>query len=48
MVDINEYKKDFKMSCEKAAAFLKEEKNEDAVKFFKKAKTSLENLIKFD
>jgi len=26
MVDINEYKKDFKMFCEKAAAFLKEEK----------------------
>ena len=48
MVDINEYKKDFKMYCEKAAAFLKEEKNDDAVKFYKKAKTSLENLIKFD
>jgi vacuolar protein-sorting-associated protein 4 len=48
MVDINEYKKDFKMYCEKAAAFLKEEKNDDAVKFYKKAKTSLESLIKFD
>ncbi len=48
MVDIKEYKKDFKMFCEKAAAFLKEEKNEDAVKFYKKAKTSLESLLKFD
>ena len=48
MVDINEYKKDFKMFCEKAAGFLKEEKNDDAVKFYKKAKTSLENLLKFD
>ncbi len=36
------------MFCEKASGYLKEEKNEDAVKFFKKAKTSLENLIKFD
>ena len=48
MVDINEYKKDFKMFCEKAAACLKEEKNDDAVKFYKKAKTSLESLLKFD
>jgi vacuolar protein-sorting-associated protein 4 len=48
MVDINEYKKDFKMFCEKAAVYLKEEKNDDAVKFYKKAKTSLESLLKFD
>ena len=48
MVDINEYKKDFKMYCDKAQAFLKEEKYEEAVKFYKKAKTSLESLIKFD
>ena len=48
MVDINEYKKDFKMFCEKAAGYLKEEKNDEAVKFYKKAKTSLESLLKFD
>ena len=48
MVDINEYKKDFKMYCDKAQSFLKEEKFEDAVKFYKKAKTCLESLIKFD
>ena len=48
MVDINEYKKDFKMFCEKAAGCLKEEKNDEAVKFYKKAKTSLESLLKFD
>ena len=36
------------MFCEKAAACLKEEKNDDAVKFYKKAKTSLESLLKFD
>ena len=47
-MDINEYKKDFKMFCDKAAAFLKEEKFEEAVRFYKKAKTSLESLIKFD
>ena len=47
-MDINEYKKDFKMFCEKANAFVKEEKPEDACKFFKKAKVSLENLLKFD
>ena len=46
MVDINEYKKDFKMFCEKAAGYLKEEKNDEAVKFYKKAKTSLESLLK--
>ena len=48
MVDINEYKKDFKMFCDKAGAFLKEEKYEEAVRFYNKAKVSLENLIKFD
>jgi vacuolar protein-sorting-associated protein 4 len=48
MVDINEYKKDFKMFCDKAAGFLKEEKYEEAVRFYNKAKVSLENLIKFD
>ena len=48
MVDINEYKKDFKMFCEKAAAFLKEEKNDEAVKFYKKANKTLESLLKFD
>ena len=48
MVDINDYKNDFKMFCEKANNFVKEEKPEEAVKFFKKAKTSLENLLKFD
>ena len=47
-MDINEYKKDFKMFCDKAAACLKEEKFEEAVRFYKKAKTSLESLIKFD
>ena len=47
-MDINEYKKDFKMFCDKAAGFLKEEKFEEAVRFYKKAKTSLESLIKFD
>ena len=47
-MDINEYKKDFKMFCDKAAAYLKEEKFEEAVRFYKKAKTSLESLIKFD
>jgi vacuolar protein-sorting-associated protein 4 len=36
------------MLCDKAAGFLKEEKFEEAVRFYKKAKTSLENLIKFD
>lgn len=40
MVDINEYKNDFKMFCEKAAGFLKEEKFEEAAKFYKKAKVS--------
>ena len=48
MVDINEYKKDFKMFCEKAAACLKEDKKDEAVRFYKKAKTSLESLLKFD
>ena len=48
MVDINEYKKDFKMYCDKAAGFLKEEKYEEALRFYGKAKVSLENLIKFD
>jgi len=48
MVDINDYKNDFKMFCEKANNFVKEEKPEEAVKFFKKAKTSLESLLKFD
>ena len=47
-MDINEYKKDFKMFCEKAAAFLKEEKNDEAVKFYKKANKTLESLLKFD
>jgi vacuolar protein-sorting-associated protein 4 len=36
------------MFCDKAAGFLKEEKFEEAVRFYKKAKTSLESLIKFD
>ena len=48
MVDIGEYKKDFKMFCDKAAGFLKEEKYEEALRFYGKAKVSLENLIKFD
>jgi vacuolar protein-sorting-associated protein 4 len=48
MVDINDYKNDFKMFCEKANNFVKEEKPEEAVKFFKKAKISLESLLKFD
>ena len=48
MVDINEYKKDFKMFCEKANGFEKEQKWEDAVKFYNKAKKTLECLIKFD
>jgi vacuolar protein-sorting-associated protein 4 len=48
MVYINEYKKDFKMYCDKAAGFLKEEKYEEALRFYGKAKVSLENLIKFD
>ena len=48
MVDINEYKKDFKMYCEKANGFVKEKKAEEAIKFYKKAAKSLENLIKFD
>ena len=47
-MDINEYKKDFKMYCDKAAGYLKEEKLEEAVRFYKKAKSSLESLIKFD
>ena len=38
MVDINEYKKDFKMYCEKANGFVKEQKPEEAVKFYKKSK----------
>ena len=48
MFDINEYKKDYKMYCEKANGFVKEQKSEEAVKFYKKAAKSLENLIKFD
>ena len=48
MVDLNEYKKDYKMFCDKAAGCLKEDKNEEAVKFYKKAITSIENLIKYD
>ena len=48
MVDIGEYKKDFKMFCDKAAGFLKEEKYEEALRFYGKAKVSLENLNKFD
>jgi vacuolar protein-sorting-associated protein 4 len=36
------------MFCEKAAAFLKEEKNDEAVKFYKKANKTLESLLKFD
>ena len=48
MVDINEYKNDYKMYVDKAAGFLKEEKYEEAVKFYKKAIISIDNLIKFD
>ena len=48
MVDINEYKKDYKMYIDKAASCLKEDKNEEAIKFYKKAVISMENLIKFD
>ena len=48
MVDLNEYKKDYKMFCEKAANYLKEEKNEEAIKFYKKAIGSIESLIKYD
>ena len=47
-MDINEYKNDFKMYCEKASGFIKDEKPEEAVKFYKKAKISLDNLLKFD
>jgi vacuolar protein-sorting-associated protein 4 len=47
-MDINEYKNDFKMYCEKALGFIKDEKPEEAVKFYKKAKISLDNLLKFD
>lgn len=48
MVDLNEYKNDFKMFIEKAESLLIKEKNDDAIRFFKKAIISLENLIKFD
>ena len=48
MVDLNEYRKDFKMFIEKAESLLIKEKNDDAIRFFKKAIISLENLIKFD
>ena len=48
MVDLNEYKNDFKMYIEKAESLLIKEKNDDAIRFFKKAIISLENLIKFD
>ena len=48
MVDLNEYKKDYKMFCEKAANYLKEDKNEEAIKFYKKAIGSIESLIKYD
>ena len=47
MVDINEYKKDFKMYCEKANGFVKQQKPEEAVKFYKKSKQN-QNLIIFD
>ena len=36
------------MYCEKALGFIKDEKPEEAVKFYKKAKISLDNLLKFD
>ena len=48
MVDINEYKNDFKMFCEKANSFLKEKKHEEAIKFYLKALDSLRSLIKYD
>ena len=41
-MDINEYKKDFKMFCDKAAAYLKEEKFEEAARIYKETKTTLE------
>ena len=48
MVDLNEYKKDFKMFVDKAKSLLDEEKNDDAIRFYRKAIISLENLMKFD
>ena len=51
MVDINDYKNDFKMFCEKANNFVKEEKPEEAVKFLKKQKLLLKvclNLMRIN
>ena len=48
MIYINEYKKDFKMFVDKAKSLLDEEKNDDAIRFYRKAIISLENLMKFD
>ena len=48
MVDLNEYKKDFKMFCEKAVNILKEDKYDEAIQFYKQSITCLENLLKYD
>ena len=47
-IDINEYRKYCKVYYEKAADFLKEEKNEEAVKYYEKSKSYLEILLNFD
>lgn len=48
MVDILEFKKDFKKYCEIAESSLKVDKYNEAINYFKKSITCLENLLKFD
>ena len=47
-IDINEYRKYCKIYYEKAADFLSEEKNEEAMKYYQKSKSYLEILLNFD
>lgn len=47
-MDINDYKKDLNMFLEKANGLEKQEKYEEAIKFWEKAKRTCENLIKYD
>ena len=47
-IDINEYRKYCKIYYEKAADLSREEKNEEAVKYYEKSKSYLEILLNFD
>lgn len=48
MIDITEFKKDFKKFCEKADSLLKEDKYNEAIQCFMQSITCLKNLLKYD